>query len=96
MDALAQFAMWREPRRFVEMCHLVAAKRPGAREFDLESLEQSIPGISRRLIVLDNPEVDISSSEIRERLAEGKSVHDMVPEAVETYIAEHGLYAKNG
>jgi len=96
LDTLAQFAMWREPRRIVAMCHLVAAKRPEAREFDLESLEQSIPGISRRLTILDNPQVDISSSEIRRRVAKGLSIRNLVPDAVERYIREQGLYTRNG
>ncbi|MBA7596054.1 putative nicotinate-nucleotide adenylyltransferase [subsurface metagenome] len=92
IDALAQLPTWREPQRIVELCHLVAARRPEAGDLDLESLERSIPGISRRITILDNPLIDISSSDIRQRVAEGKSIHEMVPEAVELYIKEKGLY----
>jgi len=92
VDALAQFAAWKEPKRVIEMCHLVAARRPEAKGLDLESLERSIPGISRRLIILDNPQIGISSSEIRERVAKGLSIRNLVPDGVERYIREQGLY----
>jgi nicotinate-nucleotide adenylyltransferase len=71
---------------------LVVARRPGVKDLDLHSLERSIPGISSRIIILDNPLIDISSSEIRKRVAEGKSIHGMIPEAVERYIKEKRLY----
>jgi nicotinate-nucleotide adenylyltransferase len=92
LDALAGLPTWKEPQKIVELCHLVAAKRRKAMDLDLESLERSIPGISSRVIILDNPLIDISSSEIRHRVAEGKSIHEVVPEAVERYIREEGLY----
>ncbi len=92
LDALAGLATWRQPQKIVELCHLVAARRPEARDLDLQSLERSITGISHRVIILDNPLIDISSSEIRQRVAEGKSIREMVPEAVEQYIREQGLY----
>jgi len=92
VDAIAQFPRWRQPQKIVELCRLVVAKRPGVKDLDLQSLERSIAGIASRVIILDNPLIDISSSEIRKRVAEGKSIHGMVPEAVERYIKEKRLY----
>jgi nicotinate-nucleotide adenylyltransferase len=92
LDALAGLPTWKEPQKIVELCYLVAAKRAEAMDVDMDSLERSIPSISSRVIILDNPLIDISSSDIRQRVAEGKSIHAMVPDAVERYIREKRLY----
>lgn len=91
-DALAEFRRWRHPERIVEMCTLVAARRAGALAVDVASIGRSVPGISGRLILLDNPVVDISSTDIRRRVASGLSITGLVPAAVEVYITEHHLY----
>jgi len=59
---------------------------------DLKALEAVIPGLSKRLIVLDKPEIDISASAIRDRVAQGLSIHHLVPEPVDEYIRQHKLY----
>ena len=92
LDALAGLPTWKEPQKIVELCYLVAARRAEAMDVDMDSLDRSIPSISSRVIILDNPLIDISSSEIRQRVAEGKSIHAMVPDAVERYIREKRLY----
>ncbi|MDD5038893.1 MAG: nicotinate-nucleotide adenylyltransferase [Dehalococcoidales bacterium] len=91
-DNLAQLPKWREPSRLITMCRLVAVPRPGYSLPDLEELGAAIPGLSRRLILLDKPEVDISATGIRSRIAQGQSISHLAPASVERYIRQHKLY----
>jgi len=96
VDALSDLPLWHQPQRIIELCYLVAARRPGSRPPDIESLEGSLPGVSQRVIILDNEPVNASSSGIRERVAQNQSIEGLVPDAVARYIEEHGLYRKGG
>jgi len=91
-DCLAELPKWREPSRLVGMCRLVAVPRVGSSAPDLDSLEAAVPGLKGRVVLLDKPRVDVSASEIRERVACGLSIEHLVPEPVERYIREQGLY----
>ncbi|MBA7659783.1 Nicotinate-nucleotide adenylyltransferase [subsurface metagenome] len=93
-DSLAELPQWREPSQLIEMCHLVVVPRPGYPTPDLNSLEAAISGLSQRVVFLDGPEIDISASVIRDRVARGLSVHHLVPEPVNRYIKEHKLYIR--
>ena len=95
-DSLTDLPNWMAPERIIRLCQLVAVPRPGYFPPDLQSLEAGIPGISERVILLDRPEVDVSASQIRERVARGLPISGLVPEAVEQYIREHGLYLDAG
>ncbi len=97
-DTLAQLPLWKEPHKLVQLCRLVVAPRPvpsdvdGSRSEDLKQLEKAIPGLLDRVILLDMPVIGISSSDIRQRLAQGLPIRYLVPAKVESYITEHKLY----
>ncbi len=92
-DNLEELPKWHEPERLISMCRLVAVPRVGYPIPDLKSLEKAVSGLSERLVMLDKPEIDISASLIRERIARGLSIEHLVPEQVEKYIREQGLYS---
>jgi len=91
-DNLMQLPQWWEPTRLVTMCRLVPVPRVGYPSPDFNSLEAAIPGLSQSIIMLDTPQIEISSSEIRDRVARGLSIHHLVPVPVEQYIKQHKLY----
>jgi nicotinate-nucleotide adenylyltransferase len=94
-DSLTELPNWRRPERIIRLCQLVAVPRPGYFPPDLKSLEDSVPDIRERVILLNGPEVDVSASQIRQRVASGLPISGLVPEAVEKYIREHGLYLES-
>jgi nicotinate-nucleotide adenylyltransferase len=89
-DALAELPLWKEAEKLVQLCRLVVAPRLGSK--DLKHLETAIPGLLDKVIQLDMPVIGISSSEIRQRLAQGLTIRYLVPAKVEKYITEHTVY----
>jgi nicotinate-nucleotide adenylyltransferase len=91
-DSLEEVSQWKEPARLIQMCRLAAFPRPHVKPPDLDVLDKLVPGIARKVILLHMPPIDISSTEIRMRIAHGVPVRSMVPPEVEKYIQEHKLY----
>ena len=91
-DSLAGLHLWKEPVKLVQMCRLAVVPRLGLSLPDLKSLEVSVPGVSSNIVQLDTPIIGVSSSEIRQHVAQGLSIRYLVPEKVEKFIAEQKLY----
>ena len=89
-DTLAELPLWKEPEKLIQLCRLVVAPRLGSK--DLKHLETAIPGLLDKVIQLDMPVIGISSSGIRQRIAQGLSIRYLVPAEVEKYITGHKIY----
>ena len=90
-DALQDLPDWHDAPRILELALLGATARGGERPSDA-ALDALLPGLSGRVVWFEMPRVDISATDIRRRAAEGQSLRDLVPPAVEAYIRQHKLY----
>src|SRR5436305_10073353 len=94
-DSLEELMDWYDPAGILEqLTYLVAVHRPGHQEVPRyrKRLAERLPEIKQRLLTLPAPQLDISATELRLRVAEGRPIKYQTPEAVERYIAQHGLY----
>ena len=91
-DSLAEMIAWKAPYRVSKMATVAAFPRPGFNRPEIAVLERTMPGIAGRIIVMDTPCLEISSTGIRKRIADGGSVRYLVPETVGQYIADNRLY----
>ena len=91
-DDLAQLPEWRNVTHLLELCYFVVAPRPGYPSPNRKSLDTVIPGLSQRVMLMDKPQIAVSASEIRERVARGFPITYLVPEPVNRYIKQHKLY----
>jgi nicotinate-nucleotide adenylyltransferase len=89
-DTLSGLPLWKEPEKVVQLCRLVVAPRLGSK--DLKHLEKAIPGLLDKVIQLDMPVIGISSSGIRQRIAQGLPIRYLVPAEVEKYITGQKIY----
>jgi nicotinate-nucleotide adenylyltransferase len=95
-DSLAQLTAWKDPAQLISMCRLVAVPRPGCEPPDLTTMGEKIPGISKNVIFLKEPNFDVSATEIRERISAGKPITELVTAPVADYIKKHKLYQTGG
>ncbi len=92
-DCLFEMENWRCPERIFARCTIVACTRNGA---SIEKMQEKIAELEKRyqsrIRLLPFYNLEISSTELRERIASGKSVRYLIPDQVISYIEEKGFY----
>ncbi len=93
VDAIIDLTTWKDWEGMLRAAEFVAVARPGYPADRLKLLKNPLPNVFRpRIHYLEIPALAISSSDIRRRVHEGRSIKYLLPEAVEQYIAKEGLY----
>jgi nicotinate-nucleotide adenylyltransferase len=90
-DAAAGLDRWRDPERILELARVAVAERQGVEREAVEDVIERLGG-GQRASFLEMPEIGISSSMVRERVAAGRPIRYLVPDAVADVIERRGLY----
>ncbi|HEY8257325.1 MAG TPA: nicotinate-nucleotide adenylyltransferase [Gemmatimonadales bacterium] len=81
-DAAADFPAWREASEIPRLARVIVFARPGT----------EVPSLPAMADTVRVPAIDISATEIRQRVRDGRSIRHWVPDAVAEYVAWHRLY----
>ncbi len=102
-DAFAEIASWHRYPEVMDLANFVVISRPG---HALEDLAERVPDVAGRMkaashggtvrdpaiFLLPASTPDVSSTNVRERIRRGESIHGLVPPLVEAHIRQHSLY----
>ena len=97
-DMIMTLDKWRDPDRIFELAYPVYIRRESDVALDDEIVEKVSyyrNKYGKNVVKLKAPVIEVSSSLVREKLACGEDVSDLIPEKVAAYIKEKGLYLKN-
>jgi nicotinate-nucleotide adenylyltransferase len=90
-DALSEMASWKDIDRVAKLATFIGATRPG---YDVEAAAEvrEVMAAGIDIDLLDVPELAISSTDIRKRVAQGRALNYLTPEHVTAFIRKRGLY----
>jgi len=91
-DSLVDFPTWRDPDRILELARLAVMQRESATPESPPSPQDHM--LADRLDRILAPTISVSSSDLRRRVREGRSIRFLVPAAIDVYIRVNNLYAK--
>lgn len=92
-DMARSVPSWREPEAVLELATLAVAERAGSEREEIRGELRALPAATKeRVRFFEMPRIDVSSSLVRERVATGRPIRYLVPDAVAGAIAEHGWY----
>jgi len=92
-DAIVDILVWKDVARLAKLCQFVAATRPGTDKEKLSNFLEDLPGyLQKKVEIIQVPALEISSSDIRRRVAQGRPITYLLPKNVENYIWENKLY----
>ena len=94
-DSLLTMPQWREPGRILAHTRLAVIQRPNFNTDGtgtMDALEARVPGIKAAIDWVPAPLMEISSTDIRERVRAGRSIRYRTPDSVREFIQSHGLY----
>ena len=87
-DVAASLETWRQPERVLELAQVGIASRPGT---ELDEAEAALERLGSEAEIIRMPELGVSSTRIRRRVARGRPIRYLVPDAIAELIAERGL-----
>lgn len=92
-DSLEDLPTWYEPERILEMCSLLVFPRK-SHETLMGTLNKMTDKFGKRILPISAPVIGLSSTDIRNRIRDGKTVKYMIPDRVIEYIKQHNLYGE--
>jgi len=93
-DSLRNLPDWHKPQEFVNVCDWLGVMHRPGEKIDLDIIERALPGVSRKILFIEAPLLEISSNQIRKLISSGKPYRYYLPPEVFKIIVENNLYKK--